>query len=143
MKMSALPRIVERKNKRKGRGYGSGKAKTSGRGTKGQKARENVRVGFEGGQLELIKRMPLLRGRDRNKRIGAKPVTITLDMLSSMPKGTTVTLETLKKHGLVAKHERSAKVVSGKGTFSTSLTVALPCSKGAAKSIQDAGGTVQ
>ena len=55
MNLSQLPRIVTKSKKRIGRGYGSGKAKTAGRGTKGQKARGKIPGGFEGGQLPLIK----------------------------------------------------------------------------------------
>ncbi len=66
MKLSALSSITKRTKKRIGRGHGSGKVKTSGRGTKGQNARNSRPQGFEGGQLALIKRLPLLRGKDRN-----------------------------------------------------------------------------
>ena len=63
MKPLELQKLVKRSKKRLGRGHGSGKVKTSGRGTKGQRARGKIRLGFEGGQLSIIKRLPLLRGK--------------------------------------------------------------------------------
>lgn len=71
MNLSQLPKIVHRSKKRIGRGHGSGKVKTAGRGSKGQKARGKIPAGFEGGQLPLIKRLPLLRGKGKN--ISRKP----------------------------------------------------------------------
>lgn len=62
MKLSNLPKIKQNPKKRLGRGQGSGKGKTSGRGMKGQKARSKTQLGFEGGQLKLIKRLPFVRG---------------------------------------------------------------------------------
>lgn len=67
MNIHSLPKIVKRSKKRLGRGHGSGKVKTSGRGTKGQKARGKLPLGFEGGQTPLVKRLPYLRGKGRNK----------------------------------------------------------------------------
>ncbi len=66
--LSNLPKITHKKNKRLGRGLGSGKGAKSGRGiTRHQKARENIPLHFEGGQGRLVKRFPLLRGKGKNK----------------------------------------------------------------------------
>ena len=82
MKLSNLHPIVRRPKKRIGRGHGSGKVKTSGRGTKGQKARDSVPLGFEGGQLSLIKRLPLLRGKGRNASMKVKAFAVALTAFS-------------------------------------------------------------
>ncbi len=66
--LSHLPKIVERRKKRLGRGLGSGRGAKSGRGTtRHQKARESIPLHFEGGQGRMVKRFPLLRGKGRNK----------------------------------------------------------------------------
>lgn len=69
MELNTLIKITERKAKRVGRGHGCGKGKTSGRGTKGQLAREKVPLTFTGSafQADWIKRLPLLRGKKKNK----------------------------------------------------------------------------
>lgn len=141
MNLSQLSKIVSRGKKRLGRGHGSGKVKTSGRGTKGQKAREKIRSGFEGGQLPIIKRLPLLRGKGKNKPLKRKPQTLRLSQLTVFLKGATVTLEALKKQGLIEEDIDDVKVLAG-GKLSVSLTVALPCSKEAQAAIEKAGGTV-
>ena len=85
MKLSQLPRTVSRPKKRLGRGHGSGKVKTSGRGTKGQKARGHMPIGFEGGQLPLIKRLPLLRGKSKNKSHATSVYPLKVTKLDSLP----------------------------------------------------------
>ena len=82
MNLSTLPKITESSKKRLGRGYGSGKAKTSGRGTKGQRSKEKIKFGFEGGQLPLIKRLPMRRGKDRFKSLKNKPLVINIKYLN-------------------------------------------------------------
>lgn len=136
-----LIRLVARSKKRLGRGHGSGKVKTSGRGTKGQKARDSVRIGFEGGQLPLIKRLPLLRGKGRNASQSAKAFPVAVEKLNKIPAGTTVTLETLVKYHMIDRAVTRAKVL-GKGKLTVKLTVAVPCSKSAASAIEKAGGVV-
>jgi large subunit ribosomal protein L15 len=63
MNLSDLPKIKTKKLRRVGRGESSGKGKTSGRGAKGQKQHGNVKIGFEGGQLPIYKRLPQRRGK--------------------------------------------------------------------------------
>lgn len=100
MSLSNLVSIVDTSKKRVGRGAGSGKAKTAGRGTKGQKARGKTRAGFEGGQLPLIKRLPFRRGLG-NTSHKHKPLAVNAQRLASVPAGTAITPDFLKKSGLV------------------------------------------
>ncbi len=138
---SAYMKLVVRPKKRLGRGHGSGKVKTSGRGTKGQKARGTVRIGFEGGQLALIKRLPLLRGKDRNKGQKAKAYPLAVTVLNGLTVGTTVTLETLKKYHMIDSGVSRVKVV-GSGEVTGKFTVSVPTSASAQKAIEKAGGVV-
>lgn len=136
-----LPIITKRAGKRLGRGHGSGRGKTAGRGTKGQKARGTIPPHFEGGQLSVMKRLPYLRGKRRNKSRTTKPVTLRVGALSDFPKGQTVTLDALKKQGLVDEDTTRVKILSG-GSMNVSLTVSIPCSEGARKVIEKAGGKI-
>ncbi len=139
--MSKLPSIVKRSKKRVGRGHGSGKVKTSGRGTKGQKARDSMPHGFEGGQLALIRRLPLLRGKGKNKRLTGKAFPIQVTALNILPMGTKVTLETLVKYSMIDASVSRVKIL-GNGSVIHKLDVLVPCSAGARKAIEKAGGTV-
>ena len=67
MELNKLAKTTVKTKKRLGQGHGSGRVKTSGRGTKGQKARGKIPLRFEGGALPLIKRMPFHRGKGKNK----------------------------------------------------------------------------
>ncbi len=136
-----LLQTVRRPKKRLGRGHGSGKVKTSGRGTKGQRSRGKIRLGFEGGQLQLIKRLPLLRGKDRNHSQSAKTCPIAVDRLNKLPEGTTVSLETLKKYHVIDAAVSRVKILDGK-PLTVKLTVAVPVSASAKKAIEKAGGTI-
>ncbi len=141
MEIHHLPKIVARSKKRIGRGHGSGKVKTSGRGTKGQNARDAMTPGFEGGQLSIIKRLPLLRGKGRNTSQKAKPVPVRVDALNHMPAGTTVSLETLKKYHIIDSRVARVKIL-GKEPLTVRLTVTVPCSASARQTIEKAGGSV-
>ncbi len=137
-----LPRIVTRRKKRLGRGHGSGKVKTSGRGTKGQKARGTVPAGFEGGQSPLFKRLPYLRGKGRNRSGKPKAFPITVIKLNAIPKGTVVTLETLRKYRMIDEDVSRVKILGG-GALTVALTVRVPCSKTAKEAVVNAGGSVE
>jgi large subunit ribosomal protein L15 len=100
MNLASLVAITEKKNKRLGRGYGSGKAKTSGRGTKGQKARGKVRPGFEGGQLPLIKRLPFRRGFGNTSGV-TKPLAVNAVRLTSIAADSHITPDFLIEQGFV------------------------------------------
>ncbi|MDO8451813.1 MAG: 50S ribosomal protein L15 [bacterium] len=141
MDLSTLPKIVTRRKKRLGRGHGSGKVKTSGRGTKGQKARGSIPSGFEGGQLSLVKRLPYLRGKKRNNSSHVRSFPVDVGKLSMIPKDATVTLEVLRTHAVIGRTIRRVKLL-GTSKLTASYTVLLPCSKSAKASIEEAGGTV-
>jgi large subunit ribosomal protein L15 len=119
MSLANLTSIIDRSKKRVGRGAGSGKAKTAGRGTKGQKARGKTRAGFEGGQLPLIKRLPFRRGLG-NTSHRVKPMAVNAARLSVLPADAKVTPDLLKKHGLVpTSYTGAVKIVglTGKESF--------------------------
>lgn len=141
MNLTNLQKIVKRPLKRIGRGHGSGKVKTAGRGTKGQKARGTMPPGFEGGQLALTKRLPLLRGKGRNRSQKAVSYPLSLSSLQAVPAGTKVTLDVLRKYHMIEKDTKRVKVLNN-GTITHALTVALPCSKNAREAIEKAGGSV-
>lgn len=141
MNLAQLPKLVSRNKKRLGRGHGSGRGKTAGRGTKGQKARGSIPQDFEGGQLALTKRLPLLRGKGRNKSRSIRTVTLTLTQLSKLPAKTEITVAFLKKQKIVREEVSDVKVL-GDGAISVALTVRVPTSKSAQKAIEKAGGNV-
>lgn len=141
MDLSKLPNIVRRPKKRLGRGHGSGKVKTSGRGTKGQKARGRIPIGFEGGQLPLIKRLPLLRGKSKNKSHAKYVYPLRVTKLDSLPDKTEVTLSSLTKFGLIKEATR-VKILGG-GKLTHAYTVKVVCSLSAKAAIEKAGGKVE
>ncbi|GAB2979670.1 50S ribosomal protein L15 [Frigoribacterium salinisoli] len=124
---------------RVGRGEGS-KGKTAGRGTKGTKARYNVKVGFEGGQMPLHMRTPKLRGFKNPFRVEYQ--VVNLDKLSELyPQGGEVTIGDLVAKGAVRKNEK-VKVL-GQGDVTVALTVAVDKVSGSAEEkILAAGGSV-
>ena len=124
---------------RVGRGEGS-KGKTAGRGTKGQKARYQVKVGFEGGQMPLHMRTPKLRGFKNPFRVEYQ--VVNLEKLGELyPQGGDVTVSDLVAKGAVRKNEK-VKVL-GQGDLSVALTVAVDKVSGSAEEkIVAAGGTV-
>jgi len=145
MNLSSLNKITTKKKKRVGLGHGSGRGKTSGRGQKGLKARGDVPLDFEGGALPLIKRLPLLRGKGRNKAIKGKPAILNVSALNVFGKDETVNVETLVKHKLVAVEavqENGVKIL-GDGELGVALKVTVPVSKGAAEKITKAGGSIE
>ena len=128
--------------KRKGRGAGTGNGKTAGRGHKGQKARSGggVRIGFEGGQMPLARRVPK-RGFNN---IFAKPLEIiNLSALNAFNNGDTVTAEALLEKGILSKCPNGYKVL-GNGKITKKLTVeASAFSKSAQEAIVAAGGKAE
>jgi len=136
-----LSKLVEIGKKRLGRGHGSGKVKTSGRGTKGQNARGHVRIGFEGGQLALTKRLPFLRGKMRNKSMVAKPTVVFLGKLNQFPANTTIDKAFLIKHKIINAVTTEVKVI-GNTKLEHAYTVQVPCSKQSTIAITSAGGKV-
>ena len=124
---------------RKGRGSGSGNGKTAGRGHKGQKARSGgkIRVGFEGGQMPLARRIPK-RGFNN---IFAKPLEIVnLSTLDQFQDGDTVTVHALLEKGILSKCQYGVKIL-GNGNLTKKLHVqASAFSASAKEKIVAAGG---
>lgn len=145
MELSKLSKTTTKSKKRVGRGYGSGRGKTAGRGTKGQKARGKVKLGFEGGQLPLIKRLPLQRGKGKFKSFKTKPLVVNVKLLNLLPKDEVVDLKTLVKYKILKEDEakKFGVKILGDGELKKPLVVKLPCSKGAIKKIEKAGGKVE
>ena len=128
-----------RARRRVGRGIAGKGGKTAGRGTKGQGARDNVKPGFEGGQLPLKQRIPKLKGFKNPFRVEYN--VINLDTLESFD-GAVVSPETLRAKGLVHKH--GLVKVLGRGELTRRLTVSAHAfSKSATAAIEGAGGTVE
>ncbi len=125
---------------RVGRGEGS-KGKTAGRGTKGTKARYQVKAGFEGGQMPLHMRLPKLRGFTNPFRVEYQ--VVNLDKLAELyPSGGDVTVVDLVAKGAVRKNEK-VKVL-GTGEISVKLNVEVDKVSGSAEQkIVAAGGTVK
>jgi len=135
------PKGATTEPKRKGRGPGSGLGKTAGRGHKGQGSRKsgNVRPGFEGGQMPLIRRVPK-RGFTNPFRVAAQPVNLRdLEKLG----GTDVTPATLAAAGLIHRADRPVKVLgTGDATRAYAVSGCLASASARAK-IEQAGGRVE
>lgn len=124
---------------RVGRGEGS-KGKTAGRGTKGTKARYQVKAGFEGGQLPLHMRLPKLRGFKNPFRVEYQ--VVNLERISELfPEGGDVTIENLVAKGAVRKNQPVKVLGQGELTVKVNVT-ADKFSTSAAEKIEAAGGTV-
>ena len=126
--------------KRIGRGDSSGNGKTAGRGQKGQKARGKVRLGFEGGQTPLARRLPKRGFTNFNK---LEYAIVNLDQLNTFEAGTVVCPKALKEAGLIKKELDGVKVL-GNGTLEKAITVkAHKFSKSALAAIEAAGGKTE
>jgi len=130
MELHNLSKSTTTGKRRLGQGHGSGRVKTAGRGTKGQKARYDIPLAFEGGALPLIKRMPFLRGKDRNHSLHLDPIVLSLTSLNTLPANTEVTLESLLTHKLIdtADSKRGVKILNN-GDLTVALVVKVPTSK--------------
>ncbi len=134
-----------RKKKRVGRGPGSGTGKTAGRGQKGQKSRtghHGARVGFEGGQMPMQRRLPK-RGFTNPFRVEAHPVNVSDISARFADAAGVITLDDLRSVGLIPRKAKVVKIL-GRGDFSLKATVqAHRFSKSAKAKIEGAGGTVE
>lgn len=138
----AAPAGAVHRKKRKGRGPGSGLGKTSGKGQKGQNSRSGggVRIGFEGGQMPIYRRLPKV---GFHNRFSKNVVTVNVAGLEGFEAGATVDPAALIEKGLIRKQFDSVKVL-GEGTLDRALTVkAHAFSKRAREIIEAAGGTVE
>ena len=130
---------ANRKAKRVGRGIGGKGGKTAGRGTKGQRARNTVPVGFEGGQLPMHMRIPKLRGFNNPFRVEYQAVNLDTIEASGLDE---VTPESLLAKGLVSKG--ALVKVLGRGELTRKVTVKVhACSASAEAAITGAGGSVE
>ena len=146
MELNSLRYKVKLKKMRVGRGIGSGKGKTSGRGHKGQKSRRGVSIkSFEGGQMPLYRRLPK-RGFISFKK--EKIALINLDKLQKLydskkiSNNTIINISELKKINLLKKNDTKIKVL-GNGDLKNKLKLEVDfISKAAKKKIEDVGGSV-
>ncbi len=130
------------RRKRVGRGCGSGMGKTSTRGHKGQNARKGhkQKLGFEGGQMPLVRRLPKRGFNNARFRVEALAVNVsTLEKLFNA--GDEITVETLAAKGLTDNKRPRVKILAT-GELTKKFTVKVPCSAAAKTKIEAAGGTV-
>ena len=136
------------KSKRLGRGIGSGKGKTSGKGVKGQKAREGVALnGFEGGQLPIYRRLPKRGFKNPFRKVYAP---VNLDVLEKavasgkLDAAQTITEASLRAAGLVATTKVDGVRLLARGAVTRALTVSVSgASAAAVAAIEQAGGRVE
>lgn len=126
---------------RKGRGRSAGNGKTSGRGQKGQKARSKTRLGFEGGQMPLYRRIPKRGFTNINRK---KNVIVNLKTINDrFDDGSTITPKTLIEAGVI-KNEKNIIKILGNGDISKKMTVkANKFSANATLAIEAAGGKIE
>ena len=143
MKLNTLSPAEGSKKDRKrvGRGIGSGQGKTAGRGHKGQKSRSGGfhKVGFEGGQMPLQRRLPKRGFASRTARYNDEVRLYQIQVMKS----DVIDLETLKSEGLVGHDTRKVKIINT-GELTRAVTIkGLGVTKGAQAAIEAAGGKVE
>ena len=128
-------------NFRRGRGHGSGNGKTAGKGHKGQKARSGApRIGFEGGQMPLYRRIPKRGFKNRNSK---EIVAINLAALNKFEDGATVDVAALVEAGVVKNPQDGVKIL-GNGEITKKLNVKVDAFSASAKEkIEAVGGTAE
>ncbi len=126
---------------RRGRGHGSGNGKTAGKGHKGQKARSGApRIGFEGGQMPLYRRIPKRGFKNRNSK---DIVAINISVLERFEDGATVDVNTLIETGIIKKRRDGVKLL-GNGELTKKLNVKVDAYSASAKEkIEALGGTAE
>ncbi|UCD55186.1 MAG: 50S ribosomal protein L15 [Candidatus Omnitrophota bacterium] len=144
MKIHDIPRPkgANRAHRRVGRGSGSGHGKTSGRGAKGQKSRKgsSLRLGFEGGQMSLVRRLPK---RGFTRVIKKVYQVVNVEKLNHFRKDSPVDKVAMKKAGIIKNSSCPVKIL-GDGKLTKSLAVSADAfSKEAKKKILDAGGKIE
>ncbi|MCD8023697.1 MAG: 50S ribosomal protein L15 [Lachnospiraceae bacterium] len=132
---------VHSNNFRRGRGHGSGNGKTAGKGHKGQKARSGApRVGFEGGQMPLYRRLPKRGFKNRNT---LDIEAINVSELEVFENDSVVTIDSLIENGIIKNPKDGVKVL-GNGTLTKKLTVQVNAfSEGAKTKIEELGGKAE
>ncbi|MBI5358431.1 50S ribosomal protein L15 [Candidatus Amesbacteria bacterium] len=138
-------KLTAKKMKIVGRGRGSGKGgHTTGRGHKGQLARERVHILFQGTKTKksLIKRLPFMRGGSKNKSAQNKPTVLQLETLVKWPKSIPVTLKNLIERKLLKPNTKSVKIL-GIAKLEHELDVKVAVSASAKTAIAKAGGKTE
>ena len=132
---------VKSDNFRRGRGHGSGNGKTAGKGHKGQKARSGApRLGFEGGQMPLYRRIPKRGFKNRNR---LEIVAINISALEKFDNGADITVDTLIESGIVKNPKDGVKIL-GNGELTKKFNVkANAFSASAKEKIEALGGTCE
>ncbi len=144
--MTDLTKVIQKRKKRVGRGYGSGKGgHTVGRGQKGQKARSKIGILFEGVKVKksLLRRLPLQRGKGKLKS-AKKPMIVKLEVLNLLASGSKVSLKSLAEAGIINLKDGQkvgVKILAG-GKIQKKLTITLPISKSAARQVKKIGGKI-
>ena len=140
------PEGIKRKGKRVGRGIGSGRGKTCGKGHKGAKARSGggtYNPGFEGGQMPLIRRIPKRGFTNKFKKEWSLVNVGVLEAAASVTEGVVVDKDFLVKNKLLRKKKFPVKIL-GKGELKKNIIVKADAfSESAKKAIEDAGGKVE
>ena len=128
-------------NFRRGRGHGSGNGKTAGKGHKGQKARSGApRIGFEGGQMPLYRRLPKRGFKNRNAK---EIIAINVSALEAFDNGAEVGVNELLERGIINKTADGVKIL-GNGELTKKLNVKVNAFSASAKEkIENAGGTAE
>ncbi|MCR5831580.1 MAG: 50S ribosomal protein L15 [Lachnospiraceae bacterium] len=128
-------------NFRRGRGHGSGNGKTAGKGHKGQKARSGApRIGFEGGQMPLYRRIPKRGFKNRNTK---EIIAINMSKLEVFEDGATVTIDAMKEVGIIKNPKDGVKIL-GYGELTKKLTVQANAFSATAKEkIESLGGKAE
>ena len=128
-------------NFRRGRGHGSGNGKTAGKGHKGQKARSGApRIGFEGGQMPLYRRLPKRGFKNRNH---LEIVAINVSALEVFDNGATVDVDALMAQGIINNPADGVKIL-GNGELTKKLNVKVNAFSASAKEmIEKLGGTAE
>lgn len=147
MKLNSQPKLKIKSAKRIGRGAGSGRGKTAGKGTKGQNARGKLSIThahFEGGQRPLFKRLPYKRGKG-NSKISRKPLVVNLKAINIIPKSENISLAALIKYNIIDANDAKTfgLKILGDGKLEHPYTfVDLKISKSAAEKIKKSGGKI-
>ena len=131
----------QRTRKRVGRGIGSGLGKTAGRGHKGQKARAGGfhKIGFEGGQMPIQRRLPKVGFNSRLARITAEIRLHEIDRMAAE----VIDIDALKKAKLITKNTKRAKVIASGEIKNAKTLKGLRVTKGARAAIEAAGGRIE
>ena len=139
--LSPAPGSVQSSNFRRGRGHASGNGKTAGKGHKGQKARSGApRIGFEGGQMPLYRRLPKRGFKNRNR---LDIVSINISALEVFDNDSEITVETLLEKGIISNSRDGVKIL-GNGELTKKLNVKVNAfSKSAKARIEELGGSAE